>query len=82
MGAWIEICMAQVFLMQLLSRTPRWVRGLKFVESATGAGMYRSHPTMGAWIEIMHGFGNAISSLGRTPRWVRGLKYAYLVTYV
>ncbi len=34
------------------SRTPRWVRGLKYPRMQTHRGRIRSHPTMGAWIEI------------------------------
>ena len=30
MGAWIEIVLKIPFVKKLLSRTPRWVRGLKF----------------------------------------------------
>ena len=30
MGAWIEICVKDAFPNGSLSRTPRWVRGLKY----------------------------------------------------
>ena len=60
---------------ELLSRTPRWVRGLKST-SATLFNIYiSSHPTMGAWIEILFSFTPNFNEASRTPRWVRGLKY-------
>ena len=55
-------------------RTPRWVRGLKYLSGYTYANNRRSHPTMGAWIEIFATLISSIGSDGRTPRWVRGLK--------
>ena len=34
-------------------RTPRWVRGLKFLMRLLIRLVQLSHPTMGAWIEIV-----------------------------
>ena len=34
-------------------RTPRWVRGLKFIQCIGWKTARVSHPTMGAWIEII-----------------------------
>ena len=52
MGAWIEIALISVALTLAMSRTPRWVRGLKSEQVKHFIKMFRSHPTMGAWIEI------------------------------
>ena len=34
-------------------RTPRWVRGLKLLDTVPSFYSLLSHPTMGAWIEIV-----------------------------
>ena len=53
MGAWIEIANAVGAIVErLLSRTPRWVRGLKSTTAPSAPVAKTSHPTMGAWIEI------------------------------
>ena len=55
MGAWIEILTEGGKLQQSIGRTPRWVRGLKFIiTEPMYTTIYKSHPTMGAWIEIYH----------------------------
>ena len=57
------------------SRTPRWVRGLKYIGIVFRSCLCKSHPTMGAWIEIQQLTLSDITIGSRTPRWVRGLKY-------
>ena len=52
MGAWIEIVVICLERANRDSRTPRWVRGLKYYTGNDGDSDERSHPTMGAWIEI------------------------------
>ena len=52
MGAWIEIHMLLVNLYNVCGRTPRWVRGLKYLLLHKVVRQTKSHPTMGAWIEI------------------------------
>ena len=52
MGAWIEIRQSINRSERHKSRTPRWVRGLKYSPSRVMRDMVGSHPTMGAWIEI------------------------------
>ena len=52
MGAWIEISDTVLRKSFLYRRTPRWVRGLKFVAEILPKQQRLSHPTMGAWIEI------------------------------
>ena len=56
------------------SRTPRWVRGLKYKFVHTDYTGLMSHPTMGAWIEIDDIVACNSLNRRRTPRWVRGLK--------
>ena len=53
MGAWIEICVSITLKAINLSRTPRWVRGLKLLQWAVLLSLVLSHPTMGAWIEML-----------------------------
>ena len=53
MGAWIEIESIREAIAYGASRTPRWVRGLKFVRVALYSLKKESHPTMGAWIEML-----------------------------
>ena len=55
-------------------RTPRWVRGLKFLLLNCWWFLFPSHPTMGAWIEINLCDKFIERFFRRTPRWVRGLK--------
>ena len=55
MGAWIEICIGYTKDLSEVSRTPRWVRGLKLSIPTNLSLLLRSHPTMGAWIEILNG---------------------------
>ena len=43
---------AYILIDSLASRTPRWVRGLKFDMQYLIVYTNLSHPTMGAWIEI------------------------------
>ena len=74
MGAWIEIKKEAKRYVELKSRTPRWVRGLKFTTDTLLWVFRMSHPTMGAWIEIALLSLIVISLQRRTPRWVRGLK--------
>ena len=74
MGAWIEIFIASSTSSISPSRTPRWVRGLKFCKCITIKINVMSHPTMGAWIEIQEVQCRRKISQRRTPRWVRGLK--------
>ncbi len=51
MGAWIEIRYI-VSSVEMHSRTPRWVRGLKLRHCWNlSQSTPLSHPTMGAWIE-------------------------------
>ena len=52
MGAWIEIIGLFAFSSSKISRTPRWVRGLKFSPICNPFVESMSHPTMGAWIEM------------------------------
>ena len=52
MGAWIEITLQEQSRRVKLSRTPRWVRGLKSLPHFNIKPDGWSHPTMGAWIEI------------------------------
>ena len=52
MGAWIEISYLYDWRCFIQRRTPRWVRGLKYLNAGGGTGTEVSHPTMGAWIEI------------------------------
>ena len=52
MGAWIEIVIQDAIYKSKFSRTPRWVRGLKFSTTEPVHQFLLSHPTMGAWIEI------------------------------
>ena len=52
MGAWIEIALISFRAFVNLRRTPRWVRGLKFITILIILLYAQSHPTMGAWIEI------------------------------
>ena len=52
MGAWIEINIYHTIIDILHSRTPRWVRGLKYNQQENRTRHLVSHPTMGAWIEI------------------------------
>ena len=59
-----------------MSRTPRWVRGLKYIIHWRFSVVFRSHPTMGAWIEIYYCQCMHYMAVSRTPRWVRGLKFA------
>ena len=54
MGAWIEIQLEGLQGEMMSSRTPRWVRGLKFSCNVSVIATCKSHPTMGAWIEIVH----------------------------
>ena len=54
MGAWIEIEGFLETMQKRESRTPRWVRGLKFSFHHEKLRNTQSHPTMGAWIEIVH----------------------------
>mgnify|MGYP007064912212 CR=1 FL=1 len=75
MGAWIEILLIYGNDTWHYSRTPRWVRGLKFRLTARGGVSGLSHPTMGAWIEILIQEETMAIQQRRTPRWVRGLKY-------
>ena len=63
-----------IFSHTSLGRTPRWVRGLKFIKEVAVVTLIRSHPTMGAWIEIYLEYISAPLRCCRTPRWVRGLK--------
>ena len=75
MGAWIEISMGVNIDNLTSGRTPRWVRGLKYL-TAYERFLWRrkSHPTMGAWIEIQVFLMVQLKEYSRTPRWVRGLK--------
>ena len=52
MGAWIEIIDMILCDLPYGSRTPRWVRGLKYNTLKALNREEKSHPTMGAWIEI------------------------------
>ena len=52
MGAWIEIHFHKHYHLMICSRTPRWVRGLKFYVMYFNITIVMSHPTMGAWIEM------------------------------
>ena len=54
MGAWIEIIHGFGNAISSLGRTPRWVRGLKFINCNINHLITPSHPTMGAWIEIIY----------------------------
>ena len=56
-------------------RTPRWVRGLKYLVGVYSRMYFKSHPTMGAWIEIDNPQTLMCGTPRRTPRWVRGLKF-------
>ena len=60
MGAWIEISRPKAISAVMTSRTPRWVRGLKFVFIYFIPHLLKSHPTMGAWIEIISFLMSAI----------------------
>ena len=53
MGAWIEIRSGLMSSKEPSRRTPRWVRGLKFLMRLLIRLVQLSHPTMGAWIEIV-----------------------------
>ena len=75
MGAWIEIRKKAFLYEGYECRTPRWVRGLKFIRGGKGGAVKGSHPTMGAWIEIKMDDWSKSTDGCRTPRWVRGLKY-------
>ena len=75
MGAWIEIILLAPVKSVMRCRTPRWVRGLKFITMDYKLPSSGSHPTMGAWIEIIYCGDINEPITGRTPRWVRGLKY-------
>ena len=52
MGAWIEIYNDGTTSTFTVSRTPRWVRGLKYRLCDLIHRHFASHPTMGAWIEM------------------------------
>ena len=64
----------------LLRRTPRWVRGLKFMALSIALAIFNVAPHDGCvdwnskknrlWDEWHH---------GRTPRWVRGLKSSFFI---
>ena len=41
-------------------RTPRGVRGLKYLESHRQAPCMQSHPARGAWIEICYERGDVV----------------------
>ena len=75
MGAWIEIKLEVLAFYFIFGRTPRWVRGLKYVFVPSFLKVSVSHPTMGAWIEIYIPCNVLMIRASRTPRWVRGLKY-------
>ena len=51
-GAWIEIAMRALDELEVESRTPRGVRGLKYPLSLLLMILNLSHPSRGAWIEI------------------------------
>ena len=54
-------------------RTPRGVRGLKYVVTWGSVVTIMSHPSRGAWIEIRRRCNLPLPH-SRTPRGVRGLK--------
>ena len=66
MGAWIEILYSLLSEASTLSRTPRWVRGLKLQMIYWIQQKHASHPTMGAWIEISCG-GNTAKAAEVAP---------------
>ena len=51
-GAWIEIVWKSLTHKGLRGRTPRGVRGLKWLRAAYMDKLPASHPSRGAWIEI------------------------------
>ena len=51
-GAWIEIWIRRLKDSWKKSRTPRGVRGLKFLGKQAHVHAVMSHPSRGAWIEI------------------------------
>ena len=51
-GAWIEISAVTLNVYSCPRRTPRGVRGLKFLFAALRSRTPGSHPSRGAWIEI------------------------------
>ena len=82
MGAWIEIRSGLMSSKEPSRRTPRWVRGLKFLMRLLIRLVQLSHPTMGAWIEIIPIQFAKFQCFSRTPRWVRGLKLNHLIIYL
>ena len=78
MGAWIEIQAYGQLSKESPGRTPRWVRGLKYIKMTNEEKAELSHPTMGAWIEIVFTLSFMSPSSCRTPRWVRGLKSEHM----
>ena len=52
-GAWIEIDKGKMTYQYNIGRTPRGVRGLKFILWVGGHAVRLSHPSRGAWIEII-----------------------------
>ncbi len=55
-------------------RTPRGVRGLKYVFVLCSIASQASHPSRGAWIEMERRPSEYTPIRSRTPRGVRGLK--------
>ena len=74
MGAWIEMVMHAVLRHVVICRTPRWVRGLKFLWVWYEGNCESVAPHDGCvdWNLVVH--SHNARQLGRTPRWVRGLK--------
>ena len=75
-------CSFIIFNYLIKSRTPRWVRGLKYRLYFLYDSALLSHPTMGAWIEICFHNRHNYKYYRRTPRWVRGLKYKLLIVLI
>ena len=57
-------------------RTPRWVRGLKFLRVNLWLNFYSRTPRWVRGLKLNEGTYDEVI-VSRTPRWVRGLKYHF-----
>ena len=74
MGAWIEIYKNLQISWKFQCRTPRWVRGLKFIGNRLKGRTFLVAPHDGCVDWNVHVSFKLFVQMSRTPRWVRGLK--------
>ena len=81
MGAWIEIWNFLLLLQFFFRRTPRWVRGLKYIIASIYliSNWVAPHDGCVDWNNVSLETLGLVTN-GRTPRWVRGLKLIVLHT--